>query len=392
VPTLLRVFRVFVASPGDLKPEREALETAIDELNQTTGITLGIRLDLIRWETFAHPAMGADPQTVINEQVGDNFDIFIGMLWCRLGQPTPRGESGTVEEFERALARRAADPSSVELLIYFKDAPISPSRIDAAQLQKVQTFRERIEKDGLVATFSSTDELLTAVRIHLTRVLQTWDTREVGHKLTPLELSVQESNSTPEPEEPGFIDLIEAGTDNFGLTTSAAERIAASITDLGNSTREAAVKLGEIEGNTPARLVHMKRIVNAVAERMGHFALALRADIAILRDAFSKAIQSIESAAGLLPDFKGDPSAELEGNILMLENLETTIQTTRQQIEDFRHTVEGTPRMSTQFNRAKRSTSEALEELEMTLDEQIRLVNEARKLQETLLEQHRPVT
>src|SRR5262249_41046641 len=148
-----------------------------------------------------------------------------------------------------------------------------PSRIDAVQLHKVQTFRERIEKEGLVATFSSIDELLTAVRIHLTRVLQTWDSREIGHKRTSLELSVPESNLTSEPEEPGFLDLIEAGTDNFALTTSAAERIAASITDLGNSTREAAAKLGAIESNTPSRIVHMKRIVNAVAERMGHFAV-----------------------------------------------------------------------------------------------------------------------
>ena len=31
------------------------------------------------------------------------YDLFIGLMWRRLGTPTPRAISGTVEEFELAV-------------------------------------------------------------------------------------------------------------------------------------------------------------------------------------------------------------------------------------------------------------------------------------------------
>ena len=42
------VLQVFVASPSDVDAEREALESAIAELNQIRSAASGIRLELIR--------------------------------------------------------------------------------------------------------------------------------------------------------------------------------------------------------------------------------------------------------------------------------------------------------------------------------------------------------
>ncbi|HEV7671312.1 MAG TPA: DUF4062 domain-containing protein [Thermoanaerobaculia bacterium] len=387
MPTTLRVFRVFVASPNDLQPEREALESAIAELNQTTGSTLGLRLDLIRWETSTHPAMGEDPQSIINAQIDDNFDIFIGMLWCRLGQPTPRAESGTIEEFERALARWRANSSAVEVMIYFKDAPIHPSKIDPAQLQGVHTFKERIRQEGLTSEFSSTDAFLTAIRIHLTRVLLGWGDRSSN---IPQTLLKEEGGTIQDDrEESGFLDLIESSIENFGLSTSASERITVYIQDLGNATAETTAKLTGTDYSTPSGVAYAKRTINSLAERMNDFATKLRSDTSILRDTFGRAIHAIQVSASLLADFRGDPSQQLGQSAQMLASLETTIHDTREKIESFRHTIESTPRMTTQFNRAKRVTGETLEQLESTLDEELRLVGEARKLQEELLERYR---
>ena len=36
---------------------------------------LGIRLELVRWETHAYPSFGEDPQSVINEQIPDDYDL-----------------------------------------------------------------------------------------------------------------------------------------------------------------------------------------------------------------------------------------------------------------------------------------------------------------------------
>ena len=131
------VISVFVASPDDVDDERGKLEEVIREFNVTWRRELGVCFDLVRWETHAYPGTGVDAQAVINEQVSDDFDLFVGIMWCRYGTQTGRAGSGTIEEFERAKARYDEDPSCVKLMVYFKDEPIPPSRLDLSQLAKV---------------------------------------------------------------------------------------------------------------------------------------------------------------------------------------------------------------------------------------------------------------
>ncbi|MBN2251236.1 MAG: DUF4062 domain-containing protein, partial [Candidatus Altiarchaeota archaeon] len=107
---IVKHFRAFVASPGDVTEERECLKSVIQELNDSWSEELGIHLDLIGWETHAYPGISTDPQAVINKQIDDDYDIFIGIMWKRLGTPTERGGSGTEEEFDRAYKRYLDNP------------------------------------------------------------------------------------------------------------------------------------------------------------------------------------------------------------------------------------------------------------------------------------------
>lgn len=90
MPKQISVIQVFVASPSDVQEERNALQSIVNEVNQNTGSSLGIRLELVRWETNATPGFGVDAQDVINKQIGNDYDIFIGILWSRAGTPTHR--------------------------------------------------------------------------------------------------------------------------------------------------------------------------------------------------------------------------------------------------------------------------------------------------------------
>lgn len=143
-----RVVVVLVASPSDLEPERNRLEEVIRELNLTWSQTLLLRLELVRWETHGYPGIGQDAQDVLNQELTDAPDIFIGLMWGRYGTPTGRAGSGTEEEFARALTRYRDDPSSVRIMFYFKDAPLSPSEIDPAQLAQVQEFQSSLGNEG----------------------------------------------------------------------------------------------------------------------------------------------------------------------------------------------------------------------------------------------------
>jgi hypothetical protein len=129
MPRSATIVQVFVGSPSDVKEERDVLESVILELNRVWSKSLGVSFELIRWETHTHPAFGSDPQSIINDQLGEDYDIFIGILWSRFGTLTPRALSGTAEEFNLAVSR--TQNGRPDVMIYFKDAPIAPSKIDA---------------------------------------------------------------------------------------------------------------------------------------------------------------------------------------------------------------------------------------------------------------------
>ena len=152
MPWQEHVFSVFVASPGDVEAERDCLEEIIRELNIAWSRELGIRLELIRWETHAYPGIGDDAQAVINAQIPTDYDLFIGIMWCRYGTPTGRAGSGTIEEFQRAKNRYDAEPSSIQLMFYFKDAPIPPSKLDPDQ-QFPKTCRSQNSSGILTCLF-----------------------------------------------------------------------------------------------------------------------------------------------------------------------------------------------------------------------------------------------
>jgi hypothetical protein len=96
-PTILQVF---VASPGDVADERAVLNDLVNEFNITWGDTHNVRLEILKWETHSRPGIGPGPQELINQQLGDTYDIFVGIMWGRFGTPTNVAESGTEEEFQ----------------------------------------------------------------------------------------------------------------------------------------------------------------------------------------------------------------------------------------------------------------------------------------------------
>ncbi|TIM95253.1 MAG: hypothetical protein E5Y34_26685, partial [Mesorhizobium sp.] len=140
-------------------------------------------MDLVRWETHSFPGVGIDAQDIINTQISDDYDIFIGIMWCRFGTPTKRAESGTIEEFLRAKTRYDKDQSSIKMMIYFKDEPLSPSKMNPEQLSKVNDFRESLGEEGfLYWSFKTPFEFEKFIRMHLTRQIQNFAARDNSHE------------------------------------------------------------------------------------------------------------------------------------------------------------------------------------------------------------------
>ncbi len=118
--------RVFLASPGDLTDERSALRALEASLNMLFA-GADLRLRVTGWEDLP-PGFGR-PQGLINPMV-DECDVFIGMLRRKWGTDTGEHETGFIEEFERAVARRRAGGYEPGISLYF--AQMSKDELDDA--------------------------------------------------------------------------------------------------------------------------------------------------------------------------------------------------------------------------------------------------------------------
>lgn len=389
-----KIVRIFVASPNDVKPEREILEEIVKELNDTWSALLGIYLHLIKWETHTYPSFGSDPQAIINEQLGDDYEIFIGILWTHFGTSTPRAESGTVEEFKRAYDRYKADPDSIRVMFYFKDQPIPPSKIDPDQLACVKKFRDSLGKlGGLYWTFENLEGFTKYLRMHLSRQFQYWKDRPIVTNKRKIEtVSVpkpqsQDIEAFEDTEEDGFLDLVEVGTENFELLAEVANKLTDLMNQLAENTEENTKEIQSLDvGAGKNEVKRAKRLVNRMAQQLEQFSDRMDAEIPLYRKYFSTAIDAYGKAATLLTDFDTDSTNQIENSLVTVKSIEESVRETRKALASFRQIIASLPRVTTRFNRSKRHCVSVLDDFAKEMEAGINLTGEVEKLMKGLLE------
>jgi hypothetical protein len=361
------VLSLFVASPSDVEAERGRLEDVIRELNVTWSRELGVRLDLVRWETHAYPGIGADAQDVINEQIPDDCDLFIGIMWCRYGTPTGRAGSGTVEEFDRAKARFDSDPDSVRLMVYFKDESIPPSRLDPEQLAKVNAFRASLGNENVLYwKFDGIEQFEKLIRLHLTRQVQSWNNR------TNKTVTVDSHNDKHVPaltddDDDGILDLVDMFEDRFEELKEISQRIATATEELGqkmtNTTTEIEVWHKNAQGN--ANRKDARRLLSKASSDMTQYTARIEAELPLFSDAMNKGMNSFIKATAMSVDVNsasgGAQQAREELESVM--RLREGITTSKASMNEFRKTIAALPRMATDLNKAKRGVTSVLDRL-----------------------------
>ena len=108
----------------------------------------------MRYETNTYPDYG-QAQEVINKQIPQDYDIFIGVMWKRCGTPTASAPSGTIEEFNRAVARRKTT-GRPKIMFYFCEEPFAPLRGEEyEQYGKLLQFRDELQLKGYTSSYPS---------------------------------------------------------------------------------------------------------------------------------------------------------------------------------------------------------------------------------------------
>ena len=167
----MRLFKIFLASPGDTSNERNSAEEVVDEINKSIGTRDSFRIELLKWENDTYPSIGEDGQDVINRQINSDYEIFVGIMWKKYGTPTKRAGSGTEEEFQLAYDRYSKR-KDIQIMFYFNSSPI-PQDSDLLQAQKVKDFKAKIELLGAYhKSFDSNKDFEKKLRMDLTRYIK----------------------------------------------------------------------------------------------------------------------------------------------------------------------------------------------------------------------------
>ena len=206
MPYQASVYNLMIASPSDVEAEREIVRDVVHQWNAVHASDRKSVLIPLGWETHTTPEMGDRPQSIINKQILRDADILVAVFWTRIGSPTGKYDSGTIEEIEEHIA--AGKPA----MLYFSSVPVRPDSVDEKQYAALRKFKAECQSRGLYESYETTPEFREKV------------TRQIAQTIIKLV-----ADSSPEHD---LVDVFErALTDEISISADARELLKAGAAD-----------------------------------------------------------------------------------------------------------------------------------------------------------------
>ncbi|WIG46932.1 hypothetical protein QPL78_20410 [Bacillus halotolerans] len=166
-----KVLQVLIASPSDVAQERDTIPKVIYKWNDVHAEHEKIVLLPVKWETHSSTEYsGEDTQEILNKQFVRNSDILVGAMWSKLGTPTVKSNSGTVEEIEEFI--RLQKP----IKLYFSTQGL-PHNVDLDELMRLRSFKTTYQGQGIYKEYASIEELQQLLLDDLTREVRKYKAR-----------------------------------------------------------------------------------------------------------------------------------------------------------------------------------------------------------------------
>lgn len=167
------IVRGFIASPSDVQEERERALDVVTKWNAVNSLDRSMTIEAVRVETHAEAQLGSHPQEIINATLLGRCDFLIAIFWSRLGTPTAKEVSGTVDEI--TTFAKANGGESVKLFFSERDLPYGHDRVELARLAD---FKEKMKERSLYIPYASVDEFAEKLRNQLDIVMNRIDRSE----------------------------------------------------------------------------------------------------------------------------------------------------------------------------------------------------------------------
>jgi hypothetical protein len=394
---------VFLASPSDLNEERAVVKNVIDELNSIVRQTLNVHLDLLTWENNAYPSVGIDAQDVINKQLGDEYDIFIGMMWKKFGTPTHRAGSGTEEEFNRAYEKFVQTKGETKIMVYFSAKPVQLDEIDVEQLGKIKEFKKRAQDLGVLHwSFNDADSFQKLLKMHLlSHVRDVKNSLEASHNnLTEqkdykaagdvVALNITNIEKDEDDAELGYLDLMENFHENFAQVEKILVKIGEHVEDLGEQMSRKAQKLDAIN-KSPSKSPHSYRaVIDSSAADISNYVQLTNVELPRFRDLFTTAIDSFSNGLALVESEGGGMGAvDLEELLEAIDGAKNNVQGAVDSVIGFRDVIVSWPSVAKTLNKAVRLLLVTLSDLIGELTNSVLLLDQLKLTVKAILSRKR---
>ena len=360
------IIEIFLSSPGEVQSERELITQYAGEWNRLRGRETACHLSILTWQELVAPALGSRSQEVVNAQIGADYDVYLGVFWTRIGTPTGVAESGSIEEFELAL-ERAQEAGHPRIAAVFKKAPIDPSTIDPSQLQKVQTFKERLGQLGaFYREFSDEDSLRNIVNLLFEQLAKDAgaDTVTISPKFVGHAKNIRHTapDIIDEEEDLGLIEVGEKFERQGEMLVERLQLLGDAEVKNTATLQQCVGQMSDLTtvGNLDTKAV--KSIVHKSA--VGFKELADQYDLSLdeLEDVFTEMSRLVEADIRLRLEFSNPDEAAGE-NIVAMRELASTLATSIDQMDELITSTKQLPPLSSELKKSRNRLGKSREKL-----------------------------
>jgi hypothetical protein len=375
MPISVQVYSALLSSPGGIEEDRKAAHRAVEEVNRFLRPD-GLSVEIRDWQRDVRPTVGADGQDVVNNQICKDCDLAIVLIHDRVGSPTPRSPSGTMEEAEIVLSRREAG-ERVDLMAFFKSPSVKLSEESISSLSKVLSFRTSLEGRGVFwKEYSDSSDLESLIRIHLPNSVRGLAQGASGQKNVSGDTSLdpEVSNILPALEDDmGALDYEIAYGEALESMKNALAEITTANDALSSNMNSATVNLIPLTAANHRDPISIREGINTVSSALSEYNVVLRTQT----PSFEISIPQMCSALIGLVSLSDHELRGNEGDLVELrstiEDMIVNITAAATEFQSQREALAELPRLTSKMNAAKR---EGVRQMDLLSDIWRRLVVE----------------
>ncbi|SEH32019.1 DUF4062 domain-containing protein [Chryseobacterium culicis] len=369
---------VFLGSPSDLEEERLEVENVIKELNVIYGNRNNLIIELLKWETHSAPGITESyTQDIINKDIGDDYDIFIGLMWQKFGTKTNVANSGTEEEFLNAL-ERFENKENIQVLFYFKDkSPLSLADIDPEELLKIKKFKNILKKKNVFyGSFNDSDELKTNLRLHLPkRIDNLINNSKIIDDFVVIDNDI--NSDLVLEDDFGLFDYLLEFERLLANSTEALTKINESTNNIAEEMGKKADEIQRIAQYPNPNKNLIIELFKRISKIMNDYSERIKLENVVFynnfKDAMDIGLKYINSMEYLDKDqYKENLESTLEATEYLQENIPSAIKG----MSNLHNSVKSLPNLQSNLNASKRGLDKQLEEFIFNLKRVNNLTNE----------------